>query len=87
MDVIVDGGQTDNPSTEDFLLAFEKIEAEHIIVLPCNSNIVMASSQAAEIYKDAKVHIVKAKTIAEGYAALSMMNLRLILRAPIAVWK
>ena len=77
VDVIVDGGQTDNPSTEDFLQAFEKIEAEHIIVLPCNSNIVMASSQAAEIYKDAKVHIVKAKTIAEGYAALSMMNLSL----------
>lgn len=77
VDVIVDGGQTDNPSTEDFLQAFEKIEAEHIIVLPCNSNIVMASGQAAEIYKEAKVHIVKARTIAEGYAALSMMNLGL----------
>ncbi len=77
VDVIVDGGQTDNPSTEDFLAAFEKIEAEHIIVLPCNSNIVMASSQAAELYQDSDVCTVKAKTIAEGYAALSMMNLSL----------
>lgn len=77
VDVIVDGGQTDNPSTEDFLNAFSQIEAKDIIVLPCNSNIVMASSQAAEIYKDAAVHVVKAKTIAEGYAALSMMNLSL----------
>lgn len=83
VDVVVDGGQTDNPSTEDFLKAFEQIEAEHIIVLPCNSNIVMASSQAADLYKDASVHVVKAKTIAEGYAALSMMNLSLEIDAVI----
>ncbi len=76
-DVIVDGGQTDNPSTEDFLEAFNRIDAEHIIVLPCNSNIVMAATQAAEIYKNSDVRVVKAKTVAEGYAALSMMNLSL----------
>lgn len=77
VDVIVNGGQTENPSTEDFLKAFEQIEADHIIILPCNSNILMAASQAAELYKGAKVHVVKAKTVAEGYAALSMMNLGL----------
>ena len=77
VDVIVEGGQTDNPSTEDFLAAFQGIEAEHIIILPCNSNIVMASEQAAGIYNEADVRVVKAKSIAEGYAALSMMNLSL----------
>lgn len=75
VDVIVDGGQTDNPSTEDFLEAFRQIEAEDIIILPCNSNIVMAAEQAGGIWKDARVHVVKAKTVAEAYAALSMMNL------------
>ncbi len=75
VDVCVDGGQTENPSTEDFINAFKTIDADHIIVLPCNSNIVMAATQAAELYDASKVHVVKAKTIAEGYSAISMMNL------------
>ena len=74
-DVIVDGGQTDNPSTEDFLEAFAQIEAETILVLPCNSNIMMAAEQAANLYKKAAVRVIPAKTVAEGYSALSMMNL------------
>ena len=75
VDVCVDGGQTENPSTEDFLAAFEEIDADDIIVLPGNSNIVMASSQAADMYTKARVHVVKAKTIAEVYSAISMMDL------------
>ena len=73
-DEIVAGGQTNNPSTSDFLSAFAKINAEHIFVFPNNSNIVMAASQAAGIYEDAKVHVVPAKTIGAGYVALSSMN-------------
>ena len=76
-DVIVDGGQTDNPSTEDFLEAFEQIESKTILVLPCNKNIVMAAEQAATLWKNADVCVIPAKTIAEGYSALSMMNLSL----------
>jgi len=75
VDICVDGGQTENPSTEDFLSAFEKLDADDIIVLPGNSNIVMASTQAAELYTAARVHVVKAKTIAEVYSAISMMDL------------
>ena len=75
VDKCVDGGQTENPSTEDFLKGFDELDADDIIVLPCNSNIVMAASQAAELYTKARVHVVKAKTIAEGYSAISMMNL------------
>ncbi len=72
---IIDGGQTNNPSVSDFLAAFDRFEAEHIIVLPNNSNIILTANQAAEIYKDASVHVIPTKSITEGYSALSMMNL------------
>lgn len=74
---VVDGGQTNNPSAEDFFDAFKKINAEHIIVLPNNSNVVMTAEQAGKMYKEAKVHVIKTKSIAEGYSALSMMDLTL----------
>lgn len=70
-DEIINGGQTQNPSTNDFLAAFEKISAENIFVFPNNGNIVMAAQQAAELYKDAKVHVVPNKNIGTGYAALT----------------
>jgi len=73
-DEIIRGGQTNNPSTCDFLDAFEKISAEHIFVFPNNSNIVMAANQAGAIYKDAEIHVIPAKTIGAGYVALSSMN-------------
>ncbi len=73
-DRIVQGGQTNNPSTNDFIVAFEGINAEHIFVFPNNGNIVMAASQAAEIYTKAKVHVIGAKTIGAGYVALSSMD-------------
>ena len=74
-DEIVLGGQTNNPSTNDFIDAFERINAEHIFVFPNNGNIVMAASQAGEIYENAKIHVIGAKTIGAGYVALSSMNL------------
>ncbi len=73
-DQIVTGGQTNNPSTNDFLDAFDKINAENIFVFPNNGNIVMAASQAAEIYEKAKVYVVPAKSIGAGYVAMSTMN-------------
>ena len=76
-DVIVRGGQTQNPSTNDFIDAFGQINAEHIFVLPNNGNIMMAASQAAEMYEDAKVHVVGAKNIGLGYAALSTADFSL----------
>ena len=50
-DAIVDGQQTMNPSSEDFIKAFDAVNADTIIVLPNNSNIVMAAKQAGELYK------------------------------------
>ena len=74
-DEIVEGGQTNNPSTQDFLEAYAKINAEHIFVLPNNSNIMMAADQSAELYEDAKIHVLPAKNIGAGYAAISSADL------------
>ena len=74
VDVIVDGGQSMNPSTEDFLRAFDEAHARKILVFPNNSNIILAANQAASLYKKAEVRVVNSKTIGDGYAALSMLD-------------
>lgn len=73
-DEIVDGGQSMNPSTEDFLLAFEKVNADTILVFPNNSNIILTARQAADMYSDSDVHVIESRTIGDGYAALSMLD-------------
>ena len=73
-DEIVEGGQTNNPSTNDFIAAFDKINAENIFVFPNNGNIIMAAGQAAEIYEKAKVYVVPTKSIGAGYVAMSTMS-------------
>lgn len=73
-DYIVSGGQTMNPSTEDFIHAFQSICAEHILVLPNNSNIILAAKQAAASYDKADVRVLETKSLAQGYAALSMLD-------------
>ena len=73
-DYIIYGGQTQNPSTQDFLNAVEEIPAEHIFVVPNNKNIYMAASQAAEIYTDADVHVIESNNIGSGYIAISALN-------------
>lgn len=74
-DYIVDGQQTMNPSTEDFITAFDAVNADKIIVLPNNSNIILAAKQAAELYEKAEVRVVPSTSIAEGYAAFTMLDL------------
>ncbi len=73
-DAVVQGGQTQNPSTNDFLDAFAKVPAEHIFVFPNNGNILMAASQAAELYENAEVHVIPSKSIGTGYVALSSVD-------------
>ena len=73
-DEIVDGGQSMNPSAEDFIRAFENINADTIFVFPNNGNIVMTASQAAAMYEKADVIVIPSKTIGEGYAAISMFD-------------
>ena len=71
VDAVVDGGQTQNPSTADFLAAFDKVRAEHIFVFPNNGNIIMAAGQAAEIYDKAAVHVIESRDLGAGYTALA----------------
>ncbi len=70
VDCIVEGGQTQNPSTNDFLDAFAKVNADHIFVFPNNGNIIMAANQAAEIYEGATIHVIESRNVGEGYVAI-----------------
>ena len=72
---VIDGGQTNNPSVEAFLEAFRSFDAEHIVVLPNNANIILTANQAAEMYTECDVRVIPTKSVVEGYSALSMMNL------------
>jgi len=72
--VIVDGGQSMNPSTQDFLDAFDKVHAKTIFVLPNNSNIILAAKMAASMYTASKVYVIESNNMGAGYAALSMYN-------------
>ena len=75
VDKIVSGGQTQNPSTNDFLDAFAQVSAEHIFVFPNNGNIFMAASQAADLWEKAEVHVIPSKNIGMGYVAMSTADL------------
>lgn len=72
---VIDGGQTNNPSVDAFLEIFRRFDAEHIIVLPNNSNVVLTANQAAQIYTDTDVRVIPTKSVVEGNCAMSMMNL------------
>ena len=73
-DEVIAGGQTMNPSTQDFLDAFAKINAQHILVFPNNKNIKMAADQAAELYKNADIHVLPSSTIGEGYYGIGYID-------------
>lgn len=70
VDVVLSGGQTMNPSTEDFVKAVRSIAAEQVFILPNNSNIVLAAQQAGELLEDERrITVIPSKTIPQGMAA------------------
>jgi len=69
VDIFLSGGQTMNPSTEDILEAANNINAEHVIILPNNSNIILAATQAKEI-SEKNLYVVPSKSIPQGITAL-----------------
>lgn len=73
VDHIIEGGQTMNPSTQDFLDAIDKINARNIIIFPNNSNIIMSANQAREL-SDKNVVVVPTKTIPQCVSALINFN-------------
>jgi DAK2 domain fusion protein YloV len=73
VDAVVGGGQTMNPSTEDLLQAIERLPQREVIVLPNNSNIIMAARQAAEMSAK-QVRVLPSKTLPQGIAAKLSFN-------------
>ena len=73
-DVIVDGGQSMNPSAEDFITAFDEVNADVIFVFPNNGNIVLTAQQAAHLYEKSDVRVIESTTIGAGYASLAMLD-------------
>lgn len=73
-DIIVDGGQSMNPSAEDFIEAFDEVNADVIFVFPNNGNIVLTAQQAAHLYEKSDVRVIESTTIGAGYAALAMFD-------------
>lgn len=69
-DVVVQGGQTMNPSTDDILHAVDAVPAEIVFVLPNNKNIIMAAEQAVHLSEEKKVIVVPTKTIPQGISAM-----------------
>ncbi|MBY3620438.1 DAK2 domain-containing protein [Acinetobacter sp. CUI P1] len=70
VDVVLAGGQTMNPSTEDFVNAITSISAKHVYILPNNSNIVLAAQQAKELLEgEREITVIPSKSIPQGIAA------------------
>lgn len=74
VDEVVMGGQTMNPSTEDIVAAIERIHSDNIIILPNNTNIILAAQQAKEILTDRNIEVVESKTIPQGITSLMMFD-------------
>ena len=72
VDVIIEGGQTMNPPMGDFLNAFKKLNADHIVIFPNNSNILLTASHAVKEAELDNVTIFPTKSVMEGYYALAM---------------
>lgn len=69
-DIVIEGGQTMNPSIEDIVKAIESLNAKNIIILPNNKNIILAAQQAAKFVKNKNVVVLSTKTIPQGISAI-----------------
>lgn len=73
VDVVVEGGQTMNPSTADILAAAKQARAEQVIVLPNNGNIIMAAQSAAAA-ADFPMAVVTTRSVPQGFSAMFAFN-------------
>ncbi len=74
VDVVIDGGQGKNPSINDFVQAFDEVNADNVFVFPNNSNIILAAEQAKKVYKGSKIFVLDTKNVGEAYSALAMLD-------------
>ena len=73
-DIIIDGGQTANPSAEDFVDAIGQLDCDHVLLLPNNGNILLTAQQAATLCEEIDVRVVPTKSFPQGYSALAVFN-------------
>ena len=73
VDLIIDGGQSMNPSINDFVEALEEIDQNRVIIFPNNKNIISAAQQASSL-SDKEIKVVETKAIPEAIAALLVFN-------------
>ena len=76
-DEILDGGQSKNPSTQDFMDCFDRLNADAVFVFPNNPNIFMAAQQAAEMYSDSAIYVIPSRSLGQAYTAMSMLDISL----------
>ncbi len=82
---IITGGQTMNPSANDFLEMFDYLNADEILVFPNNGNVIMTAEQAAKLYSKSKVHVLHSKSVVQAYSALKMADFSESVESNIAV--
>lgn len=70
VDVVIEGGQTMNPSTEDILEAVSQVHADTVYVFPNNSNIILAANQAKALTEDKDIRVIPTKNIPQGINAM-----------------
>lgn len=73
VDYVVAGGQTMNPSTEDFLKGVDKVGGKVIYLIPNNSNIILSAEQARDI-SDREIIVIPSKSVPQGIAAMLAFN-------------
>ena len=74
-DIVIEGGQTMNPSAQDFVNAFSQVEASTIFVFPNNSNIIMTAEQASGICADRDIRVIPSKSFGAGYVGIASMDM------------
>lgn len=73
VDYVVPGGQTMNPSTEDFLSGIDKVGGKTVFIIPNNGNIILSAEQARDI-SDRNVIVIPSKSVPQGIAAILAYN-------------
>ncbi len=74
-DKIIEGGQTMNPSTQDFIKMINELEyCDNIFIYPNNSNIILAANQARDVCTNKNIYVVESKSIQAGISGIGMFN-------------
>ena len=74
VDQVIEGGQTMNPSADDIATACKKINAENIIILPNNKNIILSAEQSRTLVQNRNIFVLQTKDIPQGLAAVLAYN-------------